>query len=465
MTTSPQCQVLLSLAHLLQQHSLSYDDEKDMLLNVSVKTATKISNQYKGGINSPSKAPEGEVHLILTGSPRPTFAETNAWLLDSSPKKSPRKNSSAANETCDERAESNLSTESLRGSYSILDNSMDIHPDNNDGHDDNSDVSMANNDEEEAEEGRGERERGERERGERERGEGGESGAQLLQEYINDCARNESNSSTRNANLSDLSGSPTRSGGSVLSRYRERKNSEASVMSATSDVDAAAKAATDSIEKTNTVAGGPMVGHAVVDAVNQSKGVGLQSSRAKLLQGTIDRPLWDQRRWTDGECLFSELIEKVGLESFENTANVGNSADVAAGGVVSRPITGTDIIVPEQPTNLGEGLAKSSNLAANLITVPATTIDGGEQLQGLEEGTIDEIARGILRCLKRKKSPPASKLVLVLPPLADSEKEEQRRQIAKARLMAAFQKLEQYNDMIGAPKLMSDAEYEIANVM
>ena len=457
MTTSPQCQVLLSLAHLLQQHSLSYDDEKDLLLNVSVKKATKISNQYKGGINSPSNAPEGEVHLILTGSPRPTFAETNAWLLDSSPKKSPRKNSSAANETRDERAESNLSTESLRGSYSILDNSMDIHPDNNDDHDDDSDVSMANNDEEEeAEEGRGE---------------GGESGAQLLQEYINDCARNESNSSTRNANLSDLSGSPTRSGGSVLSRYRERKNSEASAMSATSDIDAAVKAATDSIEKTNSVAGGPMVGHAVVDAVNQSKGVGLQSSRAKLLQGTIDRPLWDQRRWTDGECLFSELIEKVGLESFENTANVGsgavgNSADVAAGGVVSRPITGADIIVPEQPTNLGEGLAKSSNLAANLITVPAATInEGGEQLQGLEEGTIDEIARGILRCLKRKKSPPASKLVLVLPPLSNSEKEEQRRQVASARLMAAFQKLEQYNDMIGAPKLMSDAEYEIANVV
>ena len=456
MTTSPQCQVLLSLAHLLQQHSLSYDDEKDLLLNVSVKTATKISNQYKGGINSPSNAPEGEVHLILTGSPRPTFAETNAWLLDSSPKKSPRKNSSAssaANETRDERADSNLSTESLRGSYSILDNSMDIHPDNNDDHDDDSDVSMANNDEEEAEEGRGERGRG-------------ESGAQLLQEYINDCAKNESNSSTRNANLSDLSGSPTRSGGSVLSRYRERKNSEASAMSATSDIDAAVKAATDSIEKTNSVAGGPMVGHAVVDAVNQSKGVGLQSSRAKLLQGTIDRPLWDQRRWTDGECLFSELIEKVGLESFENTANVGNSADVAAGGVVSRPITGADIIVPEQPTNLGEGLAKSSNLAANLITVPAATInEGGEQLQGLEEGTIDEIARGILRCLKRKKSPPASKLVLVLPPLADSDKEEQRRQVASSRLMAAFQKLEQYNDMIGAPKLMSDAEYEIANVI
>ena len=67
--------------------------------------------------------------------------------------------------------------------------------------------------------------------------------------------------------------------------------------------------------------------------------------------------------------------------------------------------------------------------------------------------------------MKRKKSPPASKLVLVLPPLADSEKEVHRRQIASARLMAAFQKLEQYNDMIGAPKLMSDAEYEIANVI
>jgi len=35
-----------------------------------------------------------------------------------------------------------------------------------------------------------------------------------------------------------------------------------------------------------------MVGHAVVKAISQAKGMGLQSSRAKLLQGTIDRTIF-----------------------------------------------------------------------------------------------------------------------------------------------------------------------------
>ena len=37
---------------------------------------------------------------------------------------------------------------------------------------------------------------------------------------------------------------------------------------------------------------GPMVGHAVVKAISQAKGMGLQSSRAKLLQGMIDRTIF-----------------------------------------------------------------------------------------------------------------------------------------------------------------------------
>ena len=49
---------------------------------------------------------------------------------------------------------------------------------------------------------------------------------------------------------------------------------------------------------------GPMVGHAVVHAISQAKGMGLQSSRANLLQGTIDHPDWEQSRWMDEECIF-----------------------------------------------------------------------------------------------------------------------------------------------------------------
>ena len=185
---------------------------------------------------------------------------------------------------------------------------------------------------------------------ESEEGEGG-GGAQLLQEYIAECTHN---SSTKNANMDDLGGSPSRIGGSVLNRFSERKyshgdasaggvGSEERGNSASGDDDDDAvhvgefdsgnseKNLDDTAQRNNnnnndaTVENsngkeesanaddeidnsqrskGPMVGHAVVNAVSQQQGVGLQSSRAQLLQGTIDRPLWDQRRWTDSECLF-----------------------------------------------------------------------------------------------------------------------------------------------------------------
>ena len=485
-TPPPQCQVLLSLAHLLQQHSLSYDAEKDTLLNTSVTTAISISNTYRGGLHSPPNAPEGEVHLVLTGSPRPTFAETNAWLLDS-PTKAPRTPSrSSGSNNVNERSESNVSNVSstpgsMRGSYSILDNnvtSMDVDRENNaindvevpdmpslgiesvmnhnDDEEDDVDMSTEEND-----------------------------SAQLLQEYIAECTHN---STTTNANMSELGGSPTRIGGSVLLRYRERRDSEANnessqsrssdvgsnvavrgstVGSVTSENNAIDTISNKSFSKQSSTGseGGPMVGQAVVNAINKQKGVGLQSSRAKLLQGTIDRPLWDQRRWTDGECLFSELIDKCGLECFVNSCgggmgNAGNQggigADAAAGGWV--------------PPS-GEGLAKQSNMSSHLITVPATKFDGlgdnGKEVvgPGLEDGTIDEIARGILRNLKRKKSPPCCKIHIVLPPVVDSEKNQGRKEVAETRLKAAFHKLEQYNDMIGAPKLMSNVEFEFVDVV
>ena len=113
----------------------------------------------------------------------------------------------------------------------------------------------------------------------------------------------------------------------------------------------------------------------------------------------------------------------------------------------------------------------TNNMSSHLITVPATKFDGGDNgkeaavVPGLEDGTIDEIARGILRNLKRKKSPPCCKIHIVLPPVVDSEKNQGRKEVAETRLKAAFQKLEQYNDMIGAPKLMSNVEFEFVDVV
>ena len=211
---------------------------------------------------------------------------------------------------------------------------------------------------------------------------------------------------------------------------------------------------------------GPMVGQAVVNAISQAHGVGLQSSRARLLQGTIDRPLWDQRRWTDGECLFSELVERCGLESF---ANVGVAVAHIGGGVSRRGGADDAAGGGERPSMLGTaglGLQKTTNLLAHLITVPTpiTTgknADAGGEVLGMEEDTIEEIARGILRCLKRKKSTPASKVYLVLPPDSSSEEgDQERKRVALARLAAAWQKLERFNDMIGAPKLMSNAQFD-----
>ena len=68
---------------------------------------------------------------------------------------------------------------------------------------------------------------------------------------------------------------------------------------------------------------GPMVGHVVVNAISQAKGVGLQSSHPKLLQGTINPPNWEQSQWMDGEWVFGELVARCRLNSFDNTAGGG----------------------------------------------------------------------------------------------------------------------------------------------
>ena len=73
---------------------------------------------------------------------------------------------------------------------------------------------------------------------------------------------------------------------------------------------------------------------------------------------------------------------------------------------------------------MGSRLHKTTNLSAHLITVPAilpNTTKEGVALEGMGEETIEEIARGILRCLKRRGSPSVSKVHLVLPPEDESD--------------------------------------------
>lgn len=284
------CEVVLSLAHLLHQHSPHYDITKNALLSASAHCAMRLANTAGGNDNDGG----GEVHLFLTGSPRPTFAETNAWLLR------PNAPTPTKNKTNDE--------------------------DRND-------------------------------------------------------RNNKDNTNEENNEVS----------------YGEE----------------------------------PLVGHAVVNAISKISGIGLNSARSKMLQGTIDRPEWDQTRWTDGECLFSELISMVGLESFEGGISGASS---------NRP--------PRRKM--------ATNLSAYLITVPTSSSSMMVDGSGMGEDIVEEIARNILRCLRRRRdSPPASVVHLLLPPgWVD----------ASRLLIEAFHKLEQYNDMIGVPRLMADARVEVVQI-
>lgn len=341
--SSAQSQVVLALAHKLNQNSLSYEIEKNKVLDRSVEIAEGFT-----GIGT-------AVHIVLTGSPRPTFAETNAYLLERSPSRR-------------DSADETRTASSFRGSYSILDNS--------------SSSCVINESDRDEDEGAGAR--------------GAKSKSLELEDFLNEqCATD---------------GAPKETG---EERLKGKEN--------------------------NT----PLVGKAIVNAVSTAKGLGLQSSRAKLLQGTIDRPLWDQRRWTDGECLFSDLVGRCGLESFENIGVAG-----AKEGERKLP-TG----------ELGQQLQKTTNLSANLITVPLVK----NQFDGVDEDTLSEIARGTLRILKRKNSPPASKVCIVMPPEQSVKQEEQHEAIAKS-LRQTFRKMEQYNELIGAPILMTHAQFEFVHV-
>ncbi|EED88548.1 predicted protein [Thalassiosira pseudonana CCMP1335] len=359
-SSSSSSSIVLSLAHLLQQHSLSYSDEKNALISTTASLVVQSMHQ--------SSAEGGEVHMVLTGSPRPTFAETNAWLLEEQKLLSPVKKGGVSGGGSD-------------------------------------DVEMTDAVDDEGDD-------------------------TLLQDYTQDSSNKLS--STTNSNMNDLGGSPTKMGGSVLFHYKERKYSEGDTSGGKSGTAATTASA-------------------------------VWGYRAQLLQGTIDRPLWSQNRWTDGECLFSELVERCGLESFENVGGAGGSgsgalcvADAAAGGGSGEGV--------------GVGLRKTTNLSAHLITVPAQSPQTSNSIVGMENDTAEEIARGILRFLKRKKSPVVSKFYILLPPLSmvptrgEEGREEGRRAAIATQLKEACAKLEQYNDMIGMPKLMAGAEMEFVDV-
>ncbi|KAL3799106.1 hypothetical protein HJC23_002234 [Cyclotella cryptica] len=371
-------QIIITLAHLLRQHSLSYDDEKNSLLDISADLAMRTAHSQ----------PEGEVHMVLTGSPRPTFAETNAWLLEHGGPVTPRKRSNTG-DSCMSNA--TAEGDSMQQGLSLAESS-DLH------------------------------------------------------DYMEESHLG----STPNANMNDLCGSPTRMGGSVLSYYRQRKHMEGDAGGGGKGC--AKKAAPGNHDGNSNQ--GPMVGHAINNAIAQTKGVGLHSSRAKLLQGTIDRPLWDQRRWTDGECLFSDLVERCGLESFEN---VGSHCDKKARSDLADAAAG----------QFGNKLQKISNLSAHLITVSPQISTSSGPHAGMEDETVYEIARGVIRFLKRKKSPAVSTVHLVLPYLSASttnDDECERRHLICSQLTQAWSKLEQYNDMIGQPKMLAHANIEVVDV-
>ncbi len=321
-----QCQVVLSLAHLLHQQSPRYDIEKNALLYASSQCALQATRRQQQRNANDNGGSGGEVHLFLTGSPRPTFAETNAWLLDSY-----RNNQSPAN------------MKSQRNKDCRVDSAAAADDDDDDDDD---------------------------------------------------------NGNIRNSNMNE----------------KKRKEN-------------------DDCE--------PLVGHAVVNAISQSSGVGLKCIRSQMLQGTIDRPEWDQTRWTDGECLFSELVGLVGLESFEGGSGAGSGTSVVRG-------------------------KKATDLSANLITVSASASSMGDgDWGGMGEVTFEEIARNILRCLRRRRdSPPASVIHVLLPPdeLDDGgNNSASSSKLASSRLMEAFHKLEKYNDMIGVPRLMANATLEVVH--
>jgi hypothetical protein len=81
----------------------------------------------------------------------------------------------------------------------------------------------------------------------------------------------------------------------------------------------------------------------------------------------------------------------------------------------------------------------------------------------MEDDTVYEIARGVLRFLKRKKSPAVSTVYLVVPSTPVNDDECDTRHLI-SQLTQAWWKLEQHNAMIGQPKLLADTDIEVVDV-
>ena len=431
---SSPCRVVLSLAHLLkQQHVVHtnnnvdhYAIEKSALLTASVQCATELAGAAIKEAKEAAAAAvadsnmttttitPGEVHLIMTGSPRPTFSETNAWLLEG--------NQSKQQTTTQEKGESMMATdeggkrpEFLAGSLSILDNDVSF-ANSAFTKDDNDECIMNDMDEEE---------------------EGNNHLEQLL---------------LSNDTTTTITATMEGEAAIVNTNFMRRHTAPASSSSSSSSTFA-----------------GPMVGQAVVNAINQTHGIGLHSNRSKLLQGTIDRPEWIQSRWTDGECVFGELVNLCGLHSFENTSAGGYGCGSSSSSSTSSAEEKKD----SSPSS--KQLRKTTNLSAHLITVPVILSTTAAEaaaaatttlFKGMEEGTIEEIAKGVLRCLRRKGSTSVSNNYLIVPPpLSSSSSSREEGTAISVLLTKAFDKLEQYNDKIGMPRLMANVCFEVVPVV
>lgn len=302
-SSSPSCEVILILAHLLEQNSPDYNRHKDKLLDGSVERAVAIAEAALANENVNNNSSNSEVHVVLTGSPRPTFAETNAWLL---------------------------------------------------------------------EEGKGSRGGG---------GEGGDGG-----------------------------------------QPQEPSNSETAVQ------------------------------------MDVNSDAGLHCPRAKLLQGTIDRPLWDQHRWTDGECLFGEVVERMGLESFSYKKNSskyrgnsggGGAEELGLDGMSLKKIKYTPRCLSAYLVTVVDTMTRTK--AGSVATKTDTIID---------DTTAVEIAKETLRYLRRKKAPLVSRVTIALPPYSPSmaTTDEERQRTIRTKLVAAWTELERLNaEMVGEARRMSGA--------
>lgn len=163
------------------------------------------------------------------------------------------------------------------------------------------------------------------------------------------------------------------------------------------------------------------------------------AARNALFQGTIDRPGWTQTRWTDGECLFGDLVDRIGLEEFE----AGRRAE-------GRPMMAAHLITLSQTSHMlqtqGHEVMEEKKGHDDSDALLATI---------LEETSFSEIARDVLRILRRRKVPPVSSVSVVLPQHLTGRADVENG--VKSLLTAAWKKMEAHASLIGQPVLLAGA--------